>query len=318
MSDAQKAPLIIIVGPTATAKTELAVLLAERAGGEIVSADSVQVYRHFDKGSGKPSVEERARAPHHLIDIRDPLEPLEAKQWAELAQEKINEIRTRGGVPIVCGGTFLWVRALIFGLAAAPAGDAGIRERHREMAQAEGRAALHRKLQEVDPVSAQRLHENDFVRVSRALEVHEISGTPLSTLQQRHGFREPRFSARLVSVDWERSQYEERLRKRVLAMLEAGWVEEVRELIKRGYVTARAMDTVGYRQVRAALETREVEAELNVDELALAITQVTRVFARRQRTWLRDEEILRFPAGDLQNVARIEALFEELQKSATS
>jgi tRNA dimethylallyltransferase len=202
------------------------------------------------------------------------------------------------------------VRALIFGLAEAPPGDEGIRERHRQWAQIEGRASLHQKLKKVDPVSAERLHENDLVRVSRALEVHEISGTPLSTLQKRHGFREPHFSARLVTVNWELSQYEERLRKRILGMLEAGWVDEVRDLLRRGYVAARAMDAVGYRQVRSVVEA--AEGEVNVEELATAITQVTRVFARRQRTWLRDEKVHRFSAEDLQNDARLDALWAEL------
>src|SRR5688572_30525224 len=138
--------LLVIVGPTASGKTDLAVALAERLDAEIVSADSVQVYRRFEIGTGKPSAEQRARPPHHLIDVADPLEPMDAARWAALAEEAILDIRARGKRPIVCGGAFLWVRALLFGLAAAPPADPGVRARHAERAASEGRAALHAEL----------------------------------------------------------------------------------------------------------------------------------------------------------------------------
>lgn len=304
MTDVENlAPLLVVVGPTASGKSHLAAQLARRLGGEVLSADSVQVYKHFDIGSGKPSDEELELAPHHLVDFRDPLEPLEAQIWAERALAVIDEIRDRGAVPIVCGGTFLWVRALLYGLAEAPPGDEAIRERHRQEAEKQGRAALHRRLQEIDAKSAERLHENDLIRVSRALEVHELTGRTLSEIQAEHGFREPKFRATLVSVEWEREAYEERLKARVLAMLEAGWLDEVRRLLERGYGAARAMDAVGYRQVRAALEA---EQAIDPEQLAVEITRVTRVFARRQRTWLRDEEQVRFPASGLNENAALD------------
>src|SRR5690606_7036261 len=168
---AGSAPLLVIVGPTASGKTELAVQVAEASNGEIVSADSVQVYRGFDIGSGKPSAEQRRRAPHHLIDVCDPLDAMDAARWAALAEASISDIVSRGRRPIVCGGTYLWVRALIFGLAAAPPGDPTLRAQHRALVDAEGRAALHARLAAADPQAAARLSPNDFVRVSRALEV---------------------------------------------------------------------------------------------------------------------------------------------------
>src|SRR4029077_18605609 len=141
---------------------------------------SVQIYRAFDVGSGKPSAEERARAPHHLIDALDPLEAGDAARYAELAARAIADVRARGCVPIVCGGTFLWVKALLFGLAEAPAADARLRARHLAIVESRGRAALHQALRAVDPEIAARLHPNDLVRVSRALEVYELTGKAMS------------------------------------------------------------------------------------------------------------------------------------------
>lgn len=306
--------LLIIVGPTATAKSALAARLAAELGGEVVSADSVQVYQHFDIGSGKPSAEERAAAPHHLIDIADPLSPIEASVWAEMAAQKVAEIRARGAVPIVCGGTYLWVRALVFGLADAPPADPEIRLRHQTRAQEEGRASLHQSLGEVDPKSAERLHPNDLVRVSRALEVFEITGTPLSVLQAEHGFNKPRFAAHLLGVEWERAEYETRLAARVQSMVAMGWREEVRDLLARGYGAARAMDAVGYRQVRSVVD--DPSSDVGDEDLCEQVTRVTRVFARRQRTWLRDESVEYVSNHTLSDDALLRALALRLKNAA--
>ncbi|HMR06866.1 MAG TPA: tRNA (adenosine(37)-N6)-dimethylallyltransferase MiaA, partial [Polyangiaceae bacterium] len=182
-----KDTLLVVVGPTASGKTELALKMAQRLHGEIVSADSVQVYRHFDIGSGKPSADEQARATHHLVDIVDPTDSMDAAAWAARADAAIRDIRARGRVPIVCGGTFLWVKALLRGLSPAPRGDETLRAAHRAIAEAEGRSALHARLAQVDAASAERLNPNDFVRVSRALEVFELSGKPMSQWQAEHG-----------------------------------------------------------------------------------------------------------------------------------
>jgi tRNA dimethylallyltransferase len=286
----QRAPrLLVIVGPTASGKSTLAARLGALVGGEVVSADSVQVYRHFDIGAGKPSGAERALCPHHLIDVLEPTEEMEASAWAKNAAHIIADIAQRGGVPIVCGGTYLWVRALLFGLAEAPAGDESIRARHRDLEATRGREHLHQLLAQVDEVSAARLHPNDFVRVSRALEVFELSGRPLSALQQEHGFKKAHYAARLLTVDWARPDYEARVRTRITAMLDAGLIEEVKGLLARGLGEARAMGSVGYRQVAQALR-----AGIQDDRAALleAIVRATRIFARRQRTWLRDQPVL--------------------------
>jgi tRNA dimethylallyltransferase len=278
--------LLLVVGPTASGKTELALRLAEAHKGEIVGADSVQIYRAFDVGSGKPTAEQRGRAPHHLIDVADPNEPIEAQRFAELAEAAISEIGGRGSVPIVCGGTFLWVKSLVWGLAPMPAASPEIRAEHARLAEAEGRAALHARLAAVDPESAARLSPNDFVRVSRALEVHALSGKTMSAWQKEHGFRAARHRARLVAVHRSPEELDARIAARTAEWLAAGWADEVRGLLSRGYGGARAMGSVGYREVRAHVEGTLAEADL-----AGAIVRSTRVFARRQRTWLRDQAI---------------------------
>lgn len=252
------------------------------------------MYRHFEIGTGKPSPEERARARHHLIDILEPHERIDAASFAERAEAAISEIASRGKTPIVCGGSFLWVRALILGLAPMPGADAAVRARHSAISQAEGRAALHQKLAEVDATSAARLAPNDFVRVSRALEVFELTGTRMSEWQAQHGFRTPRRLARLIGVQREKDELDERIRERTRRMLERDLVGEVRGLLASGYGEARAFGSVGYREVKEALAGAG-----GVDEAFLLerIYRATRIFARRQRTWLRDQPVEWLPPG---------------------
>ncbi len=290
--DLGDAEVAVVVGPTASGKSELALALAEARRGEIIGADSVQVYRHFDIGSSKPTPDERQRVRHHLIDVSDAREPMDAASYAMAADEAIGEVRGRGNLPIVCGGTFLWVRALLYGLAQAPPGDAEIRARHVAWAAAEGRSALHAQLARVDPESAERLRSNDFVRVSRALEVFEMTGRPLSEWQREHGFRTPRFRTKLLGIRRTHEQLLARIALRTERALDSGWIEEVERLVGLGYRDTRAMSSVGYRQVLAF-----VEGKLPREELAPAIDRATKVFARRQRTWLRDEPVVWITPG---------------------
>jgi tRNA dimethylallyltransferase len=285
--------LLCVVGPTASGKSAMALRLARELGGEILSADSMQIYRGFDIGTGKPSAQERELVPHHLLDVTGPLQPWDAARWAEEATRLIAEVRARGRVPIVCGGTFLWVRALVYGLAEAPRGDDELRARHRAWAEREGRAAVHARLQEVDPASAARLAPNDLLRVSRALEVFELSGTPMSQVQAAHGFREARFAVRLVGVARERGEHDALIAARVRGMLESGWIVEVQGLIAQGFAESRVMQSVGYRQVFEALTAGGARDDA---ALTAAIVRATRIFARRQRTWLRDQPVEWLPA----------------------
>ena len=283
---AESGVIVAIVGPTASGKTELACRLAERIGGEVVSVDSVQVYRRFDIGSGKPTADELARAPHHAVSVLDPDEPIDAARYASLANSAIDDIRARGRRPIVCGGTFLWVKALLHGLAEAPPASAEVRARHAAIVDSGGREELHRRLKEVDAPSAARLHPNDVLRVGRALEVFELTGERMSAIQERHAFREVRHEARLVARRLDTVDLTARITRRVEGWLDEGWVDEVKALLDAGYGEARAMGSVGYCEVRA-----HVRGELTRDELAGAIVRATRVFARRQRTWLNSADV---------------------------
>ena len=282
-----EAGLLCVVGPTASGKTALAVRLGEALGGEIVSCDSVQIYRRFDIGAGKPDADDLARVPHHLVSSHDPLDPVDAARFAEEATALILSIRRRGRLPILCGGTFLWTKAVAFGLAAAPGRDDALRAEHQALVAAEGAAALHARLAAVDPPAAERLHPNDVVRVSRALEVFTLSGRTLTAWHGEHRLAAPRFRPRLVGVRHDPDALTARIEARVAAMLAAGWLDEVRGLLEGGLGEARAMGSVGYREVHAHLCGRLPEAEL-----APAIVRATRVFARRQRTWLREQPVL--------------------------
>ncbi len=293
--------VLAIVGPTASGKTELALQIAERVpgGGEIIGVDSVQIYRHFDIGSGKPTPAERARVPHHLIDLLDPLDHADAARFASLAHAAIADVRARGKRPILCGGTYLWVKALVFGLAEAPPAGEDVRARHRAIAEAEGRPALHVRLAAVDPVIATRLHPNDFLRVSRALEVFELTGEPMSSWQARHGFATPTLRARMLGLAVEPEELTRRIVERAHAWLDAGWLEEVRALSEAGYAGARAMGSVGYHEVRSHLHAlaQGVGVEQGAPpansraQLEILIVRSTRIFARRQRTWLHHADV---------------------------
>jgi tRNA dimethylallyltransferase len=220
------------------------------------------------------------------VGVRDALDALDASRFAKLADDAIDAIRARGRVPIVCGGTYLWVRALVHGLAPAPPADPALRARHAAIAHERGRAALHAELAAVDPASAARLAPNDLVRVSRALEIWELSGKPQAEWFAEHGFRSSRHRARLLGVRRERDELDRRIALRTARWLAEGWIDEVRALVAGGYGEARAMGSVGYRQVK-----QHVDGELGGAELEGAIVRATRVFVRRQRTWLRDEPV---------------------------
>jgi tRNA dimethylallyltransferase len=287
-------PLVLpaIVGPTGTGKTALACALAERIEGEVVSVDSVQVYREVNLGSGKPSAEELARAPHHLVSVASVTETLDAGRFVTLADQAIDDIRSRGKRPILCGGTFLWMKALVEGLAEMPAASEELRAHYTRLAAEHGRAHLHAMLAEVDAVSAARLAPNDFVRVSRALEVHALTGLPLSEHHAKHGFRTARHRAHYAGILVPEPHYTALVAARVEAWLRAGWVHEVEALRARDLGSCRALQAVGFAEVSAVLDGR-----LPMEELRDAIVRATRVFARRQRTWLKSASVDWFTLG---------------------
>jgi tRNA dimethylallyltransferase len=274
--------VLVLAGPTASGKTATGLALARRFGGELIGADSVQVYRGFDIGSAKPTAAELDGVPHHLIDIVDPDEAIDARRYADTADEAIAAVAARGRVPIVVGGTGLWLRALLRGLLAVPEVDPALRARLEAEADRDGAPALHARLATVDPRAAAAIHENDRLRVVRALEVFEQTGQPLGELRHAHALGAPRYDALFAVLD-PGPPLTSLIEDRLDAMLAAGWREETRALHAR-YPTARALGSVGYRQL--VLET---ETGAPPETTRQAIRKATRIYARRQRTWFKGE-----------------------------
>jgi tRNA dimethylallyltransferase len=272
--------LLVIYGPTATGKTRASIALAKRLRGEVISADSVQVYRGFDIGSAKPTLEEREGVPHHLIDIVNPDEELDAQRFAQLADQAIKEIRERGHIPIIAGGTGLWIRALLRGLVELPPVDATIRAEQEKRVQQWGPEQSHRHLERVDPLTAAAVHPNDSLRIVRALEVLQQVGRPLGELRREHALGAPRYAAQTFVLTLERSLHDRRIERRIQTMLESGWRDEVSRLHAQWGGDVRAFGSVGYREVLAAYRR-----ELDEADLVSSIRKSTRIYARRQRTW---------------------------------
>lgn len=283
-------PAILLLGPTASGKTGLALALARQLDCEIISVDSALVYRGMDIGTAKPSAAEQAVAPHHLIDILDPAEPYSAARFRADALRLIDDIRARGRIPVLVGGTLLYFRALTLGLSDLPSADAQLRVRLEAEARTHGLAALHARLAQLDPVTASRLHPNDQQRVQRALEIIELTGIPMSRLHEAsHSPAEPalkppflKFGLRLES----RAELHHRIELRFQQMMSSGFLDEVALLRARTDLHAElpALRAVGYRQLWAHLD-----GEYGLDEAVSRGIAATRQFAKRQLTWLRSE-----------------------------
>jgi tRNA dimethylallyltransferase len=284
-------PAVCLMGPTAAGKTDLAVTLVEQLPMDIISVDSVMVYRGMDIGSAKPDSATLARAPHRLIDIRDPAEAYSAAQFREDALREMAEISGEGRIPLLVGGTMLYFRALLSGLSSLPSADAEIRTRLEAEAAVEGWASLHRRLADVDAAAAARIHPNDPQRIQRALEVYELTGVPLSDLQQQQQVVQP-LPYRIIKLavaPAERSILHQRIAQRFEQMLREGLVEEVESLRQRGdlHLDLPALRAVGYRQVWEFLD-----GDIGYTEMVERGIIATRQLAKRQFTWLRSEPSL--------------------------
>ncbi len=290
---------VLLLGPTGSGKTALSLSLAERLGGEIVSCDSVAVYRGMDLGSAKPTSAERARAPHHLIDVVRPDEPFTAGAYSRRARAALREIAApvpegRGLLPIVTGGTGLYLRALTEGLFAAPERQEELRERLRQTAEKRGSAWLHRVLARLDAVRAESIHANDTSKLIRAIEVCLATRRPMSEVLAREDMaRDPLTGFRLLRIGLNppRAALYERINQRCAAMFAAGLVEETRGLLAR-YGPVKALDALGYRQALAV-----VRGEMSEEEAIRAAQQGHRNYAKRQMTWFRREPKVRCIAG---------------------
>ena len=293
------AKAIALLGPTASGKSALAMALAERFPVEIVVMDSAQVYRSMDIGTAKPSTEERARVPHHLIDLVDPDQPYSAGRWRGEAIAVVKEILGRSHIPLIVGGTMLYYRALVHGLDALPPADADVRATIDAQAAERGWPAVHAELARIDPQSAQRIMPNDAQRIQRALEVWRLTGKPLSTQQSGPSATLP-FELKALALAVERAELHRRIEQRFDAMLRAGLLDEVRAIKSKYKVTASttSMRAVGYRQAWEHLEGRTSFGEMRSKAIA-----ATRQLAKRQTTWLRSFRDVEWLPPDAERLA---------------
>lgn len=274
------APLVVIVGPTASGKSALAVALARRFGGEVVSADAFAVYRGMDVGTAKPSVEEQCGIPHHLISVLDPSDRCDAQRWLELAEQAITGIRSRGHLPIVAGGTPLYVKALLEGLSAGAPRDPAVRGALEARYEREGGEALFAELQRVDPVYAADRHPNDKRRLVRALEVHVLTGQPYSSFHTTDGIRRSDIAPLIIGLEWPRDVLYARIDARAKLMFDRGLVDEVRSLAER--LSPEAAQAVGYKEVLA-----HFRGEHDLARALTLVQQKSRNLAKHQMTWYR-------------------------------
>lgn len=272
-----------LTGPTAGGKTEVGVALAARLGAEIVSMDSMALYRHMDIGTAKPSEAQRHAVPHHLIDVLEPHEEYSLAQYLDAAERAVWDIRARGREVLFVGGTPLYLKGLLRGIFRGPPADWELRRELEDEARRRGPSFLHERLAKVDPHAARRLHPNDTRRILRALEVHAKTGRPISALQQQFETGLPADACRVFVLDWPKEELHTRIDRRVDAMFAAGLVDEVRALRSRGEPLSKtARQALGYREVLDHLEDR-----LGMEETVTLVKTHTRQFAKRQGTWFR-------------------------------
>jgi tRNA dimethylallyltransferase len=284
--------LVAILGPTGSGKTALSLELASRFGGEIVNCDSVAIYREFFIGTAKPTAEEQARIPHHLLDAVEPTGYTTAGEYARKARKVIAEIRERGALPIVVGGTGLYLRALLDGLFPGPERSEELRERLRARVSEKGAACLHRILRRMDAKAAERIHANDVPKLIRAIEVSLSARQPMTEQWERGRDALQGYTILRIGLDPDRALLYERINQRVEKMFEVGLVEETRHLREKHGDAVRPLGTIGYKQVVQLLR-----GELDLKQTIAAVQQAHRNYAKRQMTWFRREPEVEWVAG---------------------
>ena len=283
----KKIPLIVVAGPTASGKTGLAIDIARKFDGEVVSADSMQIYRYMDIGTAKPTAEERAMCPHHLIDFVEPDEEFSVADYTKLAHEKIADIYGRGKLPVMCGGTGLYINSVVndveFGEMTA---DEELRSRLAELGKREGGERLIEILREFDPVSAERLHPNNMRRVIRAIEFYKLTKIPISEHQEMTKRIESRYDPVMFCIDHDRQTLYDRINLRVDLMIKDGLIDEVRRIMDMGYTKElNSMKGIGYKEIMDYLN-----GECMLDKAIENVKQGSRRYAKRQITWFRRDE----------------------------
>jgi tRNA dimethylallyltransferase len=297
---AAEAPKIIVVcGPTGAGKTGFAIDLARQFCGEIVGADSMQIYRRMDIGTAKPTPAEQAAVPHHMIDIVDPDQNFDAAAYAKMASGIIRQTIARRHPVFVVGGTGFYIKTLIHGIFKEGPSDPDVRRRLEQLVASEGTAALARRLKTVDQAASNRIHPNDTYRLIRALEVFEVTGEPLSVFQHRHGFDQRHFRALTIGLSWPRPRLYDRINRRVEHMMEQGFLDEVRQLLVSGYGRhLKSMQSLGYRHLAAA-----IHADISLAHAVTLLKRDHRRYAKRQLTWFGAQEDVHWLTPDQVTVA---------------
>ena len=301
-TEGTKPKIIVICGPTGIGKTSAALELAKNLQAEIVSADSMQVYRYMNIGTAKPTADELNRVPHHMIDIVNPDEPFDAARFSEMAQEVIATLHAGQILPLVVGGTGLYIKSLVHGLFRMPKAGQTIRSRLKAEAAIHGVGFLHQQLQACDPETAVKLHPNDTYRIIRALEIYETTGNPLSGYHRKHRFKDMPYRVLKIGLRMDRGILYERINRRVDAMIREGFLEEVKRLLDMGYSESlKSMQSIGYRHMVDYIKSR-----FSWDEAIRTLKRDTRRFAKRQFTWFRaDSEIAWVEPDRLNDIHRL-------------
>ena len=287
--------MIVIAGPTAVGKTRISLELAEKLGGEIVSADSRQVYRFMDIGTAKPSPEDMRRIPHHMIDVVNPDEEYTVADYGRSAHAAIKSILERGKIPIMVGGSGLYIRAVIDGIFPGPGSDKKIRENLEKEAEINGLSSLYDRLCKVDPAASSRIHPNDKRRIIRALEIYEITGKPISLLQEKGKKKEASCNTVMIGLNRPREELYGRIEEKVEEIFRQGFVEEVKALLDKGYEeNLISMEALGYREV-----IKFLKGEIGLEPAKRKVKQNTCHYAKRQLIWFRkDKRINWFNIGN--------------------
>jgi tRNA dimethylallyltransferase len=298
-SPTAKPKIIIICGPTGIGKTTVAIDLAQHLGGQIIGADSMQAYKYMDIGTAKPTAEEQARVAHHMVDIVEPDESFDAAQYAERARTKIIELDQQHITPFVVGGTGLYIKALLYGLFDEKVSDPEVRDRLKAEADARGIQCLYERLSRLDPDTANRLHPNDTYRILRALEIVEATGQAISKHHKKHGFLDQPFESLKIGLNLDRTLLYERINRRVDAMISAGFLDEVKDLLARGYsANLKPMQSIGYRHM-----VDYIEGRLSWAECVRTMKRDHRRYAKRQLTWFgADSEIIWKAPGQVEEL----------------
>ena len=300
MSFIKKSKIIIICGPTGIGKTSVAIKMAKLFSGEIISADSMQIYRYMNIGTAKPSIAEQTAVLHHMIDIVNPDEHFDAADFAAKARSIIAELSKRDILPFIAGGTGFYIKALLHGLFRARPADQNILKKLKGEAVKFGSSALHSRLEKVDPDAANKIHPNDTFRIVRALETFESTGKKISVYQKKHNFEENLFDVLKIGLEVDRKLLYERINKRAELMLKSGFVDEVRELLDKGYhENLKAMQSIGYRHLIEFIREKS-----SWEETVRLFKRDTRRYAKRQLTWFKaDPEIIWLDPDETDNAA---------------